>query len=381
MTSYLPRIPLAFVLAAGIAQADMRPTRSAVIYTEADNARPYRFDGLFGNIKATPGSEIIRLAQKELDDPRPNQLSMLPPQRGGPVKLAAAGGTIGPIAVFYPDIGEPYRGVFSKIIEGIEENAQSKVTSYAVGSNFNAQAISSELKRQDIRIVIALGRNGLKAASTLDREIGVVAGGVVSVPEADVRNAAILSLAPDPALLFARLKALSPKTQRIFVVYEARQNGWLIKLAKEAARSLGIELVAQEASDLKTALGIYQSIFAMADGRRDALWLPQDSATVDESLVLPLVLQESWAKSLPVFSSNVSHVKRGALFALYPNNVELGRDLATSAINLASGNPTVRGILPLRHVLTAFNTRTASHLGLAPSTAQQQGFDLLFPEQ
>jgi putative ABC transport system substrate-binding protein len=255
------------------------------------------------------------------------------------------------------------------------------VTSYAVGNNFNAQMISDELKRQDIRVVIALGRNGLKAASTLDKEIGVVAGGVVSVPEGDGRNNAILSLAPDPALLFARLKALSPKTQRVFVVFDARQNGWLIKLANEAARSQGIELVVQQANDLKAALPIYQNIFATADGKKDALWLPQDSTTVDESLVLPLVLQESWSRSIPVFSSNVSHVKRGALFALYPNNMEMGRNLAASALGMANGNPAVRGILPLRDVLTAFNTRTASHLGLNPSTAQKKGFDLLFPEQ
>src|SRR5574343_672656 len=132
-----------------------------------------------------------------------------------PIRLAAAGGSIGPIAVLYPDIGEPYRSVFSKIIEGIEESAQTKVSSFAVGSNFNAQAISGELKRQDVRVVIALGRNGLKAASALDKEFGVIAGGVVSVPDTDVRSGANLSLASDPALLFARLKAISPRIQRV----------------------------------------------------------------------------------------------------------------------------------------------------------------------
>lgn len=59
----------------------------------------------------------------------------------------------------------------------------------------------------------------------------------------------------------------------------------------------------------------------------------------------------------------------------------LGRNLAASAIGMANGNPSTRGVLPLRDVLTAFNTRTASHLGLAPTSAQQKGFDLLFPEQ
>ncbi|WP_306603223.1 ABC transporter substrate binding protein [Azonexus sp.] len=382
MTPRFKHFLLALLLALGMVRAEADVTRIAVIFAEADDTSPSGFAGLLGGIEATPGVEVIRLSLKDLAEPRVSQLLLAAAQRGTPVRLAAAGGaSIGPIAVLYPDIGEPYRSVFSKIIEGIEENAQAKVTSYAVGKNFNAEAISGELKRQDIRVVIALGRNGLKAASTLDKEIGVIAGGVVSVPEADARGGAILSLAPDPALLFSRLKVLSPKTQRVFVVFEPRQNAWLIKLAREAARHEGIELIAQEAADLKSALGIYQNIFANADARRDALWLPQDSATVDESLVLPLVLQESWSKSLPVFSSNVSHVKRGALFALYPNNMELGRNLAATALGLAVGNPAVRGLLPLRDVLTAFNTRTASHLGLALSPAQQQGFDLLFPER
>lgn len=381
MTLHFIRLLLMFVVACGALQATAEPTRIAVIYTEADDASPGSFASLLAGMESTPGVEIIRLSLKELDNPRLSQILLSAAQRGAPIRLAAAGGNIGPIAVLYPDIGEPYRSVFSKIIEGIEENTQAKVTSYAVGNNFNAEALSDELKRLDIRVVIALGRNGLRAANTLDKEIGVITGGVVSVPDADARGGAILSLAPDPALLFSRLKTLSPKTQRVFVVFEPRQNGWLIKLARDAARNQGIELVAQEAGDLKSALGIYQTIFATADPRRDALWLPQDSSTVDDSLVLPLVLQESWARSIPVFSSNVSHVRRGALFALYPNNKELGRNLANSALGLAGGNPAVRGVLPLRDVLAAFNTRTASHLGLILSTTQQRSFDLLFPEQ
>ncbi|PKO33220.1 MAG: hypothetical protein CVU34_14435 [Betaproteobacteria bacterium HGW-Betaproteobacteria-7] len=381
MKTSLLRLLLALFLVGVSLPAAADVTRIAVIYVESDDPSMERFTGQLNGIDDFPGLEVIHLSLKDLAEPRLGQLLLAAAERGAVIKLAAAGGTIGPIAVLYPDIGEPYRSVFSKIIEGIEENTQTRVASYAVGNNFNAEAISSELRRRDIRVVIALGRNGLRAASTLDKDIGVVAGGVVSVPEADGRNSTILSLAPDPALLFGQLKSLSPKTQRIHVVFDPRQNAWLIKLAKDAARSLGLELQPHEAGDLKSAMAIYQSIFASADPRRDALWLPQDSATVDESLVLPLVLQESWSQNIPVFSSNVSHVKRGVLFALYPDNVELGRSLAASAISVASGQPGVRGVSPLRSVLSAFNTRTASHLGLAPTAAQQSSFSLLFPER
>ena len=135
--------------------------------------------------------------------------------------------------------------------------------------------------------------------------------------------------------------------------------------------------MAQDANDLKAAVRLYQELLSSSDARRDALWLPQDSITVDESAVLPLVLREAWNQSLALFSSSVAHVKRGALFSLYPDNVELGRALAATALT-ASGPP-ARGLYPLKDVLMAVNTRTASHLGIN-LTASPQRFHLVFPE-
>ncbi|HJW23952.1 MAG TPA: ABC transporter substrate binding protein [Rhodocyclaceae bacterium] len=375
------RVLLSLLLAAGFGTVPAaEPGRIAVIYAD-DEPVPGIFTRMITAMDALADSQATR-PEAGVRPPAPFAApsllaSTLP---GGALRLAAAGAQ-GSIAVIYPDIGEPYRSVFAKIIEGIEDKARVRVASYPVGNSFNPQALSGELKKQDIRVVIALGRNGLKAAGALDRDIGVVASGVVSVPESEGRSTQVLSLAPDPALLFARLKAIAPSTRRVFVTYDPQQNGWLIRLARDAARINGIELVAQEAADLKTAVRLYQEFFAGADGKHDALWLPQDSVTVEESTVLPLVLQESWNRSIPVFSSSVAHVKRGALFALYPNNVELGRNLAASALGVAAGTAPSRGVQPLRDVKAAFNTRTASHLGLHISPWQQQSFDLLFPEQ
>lgn len=285
----------------------------------------------------------------------------------------------GPIAVIYPDIGEPYRSVFTQIIEGIEEKAHAHVASYAIGAHANLGDIAGELKKGDIRVVIALGRNGLKTASAIGREVGIVGGGVISVSEADARGMTILSLAPDPALLFGRLKALRPAARRVLVVFDPKQNAWLMRLAREAAAVQGLELVAHEAGDLKAAMRLYQELLANIDPARDALWLPQDATTVDESSALPFLLQEAWTRGLLVFSSNIAHVKRGALFSLYPNNKGLGRSLANSALGQAAGAAAARGVFPLKDVLMAVNVRTAAHLGI--HAASRQSFDMVFPEQ
>ena len=283
------------------------------------------------------------------------------------------------VAILYPDIGEPFRSVFTKIIEGVEDQAKGRVMSIAVANSGNLADIGAELRKNDIRVVIALGRNGLKAASALDREIGVVAGGVISIPEGDVRGT-VHSLAPDPALLFNQLKSLVPNARRVIVIHNPKLNAWLMRRARDAARAANLEMVIHEADDLKSAIRFYQDVFASADPRRDVLWLPQDSTTVDEAAVLPLVLQESWNRNVPVFSSSVAHVKRGALFSLYPNNLELGRSLARSAQQvLAAGGQAGRAVLPLKETLTAVNVRTAGHLGIQLGN-RQQSFDLVFPE-
>ncbi|MGC4061719.1 MAG: ABC transporter substrate binding protein [Aquabacterium sp.] len=285
------------------------------------------------------------------------------------------------IAVVYPDIGEPYRSVFATILEGVEDRVRGKVFGVPVAMGANPPSLSDELRRRNVRTVIALGRSGMKIAANLDRQVNVVAGGVLSVPESEAQGMLVQSLAPDPALLFARLKAFVPGAKRVIVVYDPRQNDWLIRLAREAAKNMGLELLALEADDLKTAVRRYQDALGSVNPKRDALWLPQDSTTVDESAVLPLVLREAWSQSLVVFSSSVVHVRRGVLFSLYPDNAEIGRYLAGAALaSMQAGATPARGIQALKQVLTAVNTRTAEHLGV-DLRASQQRINLVYPEQ
>ncbi len=291
-------------------------------------------------------------------------------------RFAQAGGNI---AVIYPDIGEPYRSVFTQIVGGIEEKARGRVSSFSVGPNVDIGELNNSLRRQDARVVIALGRQGLKVASALDSSIGVVVGGVLTGQGNDARNLQVNTLSPDPALLFSRLKSMMPKAKRVYTVYDPRQNAWMMRLARDAARAQGLELVEREAQDLRGAMRAYQDILASADSAQDAIWLPQDSTTVEDSSVLPLVLQESWSRNLAVFSSSFGHVKRGVLFSLYPNNVELGRHLAGSALGYLTSGGSEGGMLPLREVLMAINQRTARHLDI--NTSRQQDVDMVFPEQ
>ena len=284
------------------------------------------------------------------------------------------------IAVIYPDIGEPYRQIFTEIISGIEDKVGAPVASYPVRADTNISVLKTSLNLQNTKVVIALGQQGMKTAELLNNHIRIVVGGVLSVAENGLHGQPVISLTPDPAQLFSRMKALMPSVKRVLVVYNPGFNSWLMKLAKDAARAQGLELVTYEAQDLRKAVGYYQQIFSKADSHSDVLWLPQDPTTVEESLILPLVLQESWNNGLAVFSSNFSYVRRGVLFSLYPDNVGLGKSLAGLAQGiLSSGDYGKHGLMPLRDVQSAVNSRTAKHLGLNPN--RLKSFNTILPDQ
>ena len=351
--------------------------------------------GVIRSVNSYPVSPALQLMEPEYPTEVMRAIKaypevvVFPIQVAGPVdtvakrnlanKVAEAAGS-GSIAVIYPDIGEPYRSIFTEIINGIEDKTKKHVANFPVGPNVDIGELNNSLRRQDTRVVIALGRQGVKVASALNGNIGIVVGGVLTATESEIRNLQVNSLSPDPALLFSRLKGMMPKARRVFTVYDPRQNAWMMRLAKEAARAQGMELTSYEALDLRSAMRAYQEILSTADSSQDTLWLPQDSTTVEDSTVLPMVLQESWAHNLTVFSSSFGHVRRGVLFSLYPNNVELGRHLAGSALDfLASGENETSGMIPLREVLMAVNLRTAKHLGL--NAGRPQSIDMAFPEQ
>jgi putative ABC transport system substrate-binding protein len=284
----------------------------------------------------------------------------------------------GRIAVIYPDLGEPYHSVFQQILSGIEQTAPTRVVGIALPESLHPDQLERRLRDEGAAVVIALGRHGLKAASELPKTLPVVGGAVLAAPDDGPGASTLVSLTPDPQLLLKHLKRMAPSVRRVFTVYSARQNDWLMALAQKAASAQGIELVQLETDDLRIALQRFHEIVDTAEPGHDAIWLPQDTAVLDDQVVLPFVLQQAWDRSLIVFSSTLAHVRRGALFALYPDNVDMGRQLANSALSLIETTHPRRTVQPLREVRLALNTRTAGHLGLNLE-AVQKDVVLLFP--
>ncbi len=287
------------------------------------------------------------------------------------------------VAVLYPDMREPFRKVFRNMIRGIESQLVGSVKSYPLFQGFKQTDLERWLDQNQIQIVIALGNRGLETARRLPSTRRIVLGALLTVPATNAHRYSGIVLTPDPGILFARLNELAPKVKRVTVVYKPQTHQWIINQAQAAARAQGVALNVLAAGDLRKAAGLYRDFLREKLNRSDALWLLQDDTVLDERAILPFVLKQAWDREFVVLSSNPVHVKRGALFALFPDNYKMGRSLAKLALDVSAGNRNSagNGFQTLKDLRIAVNMRTAEHLGLKYSSRKKRQFDLVFPSR
>jgi putative ABC transport system substrate-binding protein len=82
-----------------------------------------------------------------------------------------------------------------------------------------------------------------------------------------------------------------------------------------------------------------------------------------------------------LFSSSPVQVKRGALFALFPDNKKMGASLAKMAESYIGDDAAdmKNSIIPLKDLQAAINVRTAEHIGLTFSNEERKNYELVFP--
>ncbi len=278
------------------------------------------------------------------------------------------------VAVLYPEVREPYLSVFNNIIDGIESLNNSQVIPYALPENFDPNQVKTWLSERQADAVITLGSRGFQIAKSLHKRLPVIVGAVLLTPS----GLSGISMAADPAALLRNLKSLAPRSKRVFVVYNPEESGWLVQLAKDAARDNRLELIPFPANTLREAVTTYRDLINNRLGDTDAVWLTMDDVGANDKVVLPMLLEAAWSKRFILFSSKPSHAKQGALFSQFPNNYGLGQSLG-EMINQLNHDDSPPELMPTKSLQTAVNLRTAAHLGLSFSSEQQNSFHLKFP--
>lgn len=278
------------------------------------------------------------------------------------------------VGVLYPTVSKQYSGMFEQYINGIKSTGNFNFITYRIDTDTTQDDIKNWSKENSIEGYIALGQATYKLIDGLNTEEPLIAGGMVATPP----GISGISLSGDPEAFFRQLQLLNPNINRVFFIYSFANNGWLVKRAREISKKYNVEFVPLQVENIKQATIQYNIILKSVRSRTDAIWLPLDNiAPMD--ILLPVILQVSWDHHITVFSNNMQYVKRGALFALYPDHYKQGRRLVALLQRHLENKNTPALLYPSVDFKTAVNIRTSTHLDLRYSKKMIKSFDQVFP--
>ena len=278
-------------------------------------------------------------------------------------------------AIIYPDAIQPYANLFSTIINGLQSDTRINTLLYKHDNEGSANELSSWLNKDKPDVVIALGQTSNDLVAGLNLSIPVITS---AVTQPDKRHGCVC-LNIEPHQLVAKLLELNPDIKRIIYVYDSNNNSWFIPVAKSVAKKAGIKLVLKSANSVQEAALHYKEILNSKLGPTDAIWLPLDNS-IPGDVILPELLKAAWQKKFIIFSSNPFYVKRGGLFALFPDYFALGKQLASTSIRVMNN----KNKLVQENALSAksaINIRMARHLGLSISRRQLNQYDIIYPHR
>jgi putative ABC transport system substrate-binding protein len=282
------------------------------------------------------------------------------------------------VAVIYPELRAPFNKVFEDIASGVEKKINGRTMRYVLSKEFSQKDLDDWVRINDIRVCVALGGRGESAANNFSQDIPIVLSGVLKPKSIEYPG---ISLAASPSKLFSKLKQQRLNIKQVIVVYNPKKSEWLIKEAQSAASRHGLELVTYTTFSLSQSAKIYREVFKRLRIKDAAIWLPPDSTSMDNRTLLSFVLEKSWSHHVAVFSSSPAHVNKGVLFAMYPDSMQLGISLGAVALEELNGGAKIKSMVPAEDLKTAFNKRTAEHLGVRFTSEDLRNYDVVFPSE
>jgi len=279
------------------------------------------------------------------------------------------------LAVVYPEIREPYRQIFLNIYKGIETSFEGQVSAYVLEAASTSDDLLLWLNQQKMNGAIVLGNRSMRTALSLPSSTLRIVGAVLIQP--DDAKLSTITLVPSPNVVFKKLVKVLPKINRVHVVYR-RQNAWFIETSTKEASKHSLKILAHGAGNAREMAYLYRQVLNNMEPGHDVLWIAPYGRSPDKA-ILKVILQEAWRKKLPVISSSLADVKRGALFSFYTNNIEMGKELVNFWKSEQQNTTNVINVQPTESIEIAVNLRTANHLDLFYSKKNRKAFGLMYP--
>ncbi len=279
------------------------------------------------------------------------------------------------VAILYPELPEPERGLFELIRAGARDSIDSAgahSVALAVGESESQEDLANRVQATGATRLLLLGRRAYELSAGLERRYPTFAA-AVDLPVGKSSRVAGITMYADPAEVFKTLHLLAPRIERVIIVVDQDSSRWMLDAAKTAAREERLEAVIHDARSTADGANRAWNVLQYGNPDTDALWVLDSSGYATED-VLPELVAESWRRRFLVFSNVVRHVREGALFAVYVDPKGLGRRAGSQVLQTKQG---AHEIVFLQDLQSAVNTRVAAHLDLPVSVALASSFNLV----
>ena len=283
-------------------------------------------------------------------------------------------------ALLYPQIDEPTRSIFDEARRTIRQRVaeqRNQLVERSLPPNSDSRAAAQVwLAASKPGVVLALGRTALDAVSGLEKTYSIVVG-LADIAMQEQPDVSAVTLLPEPRDFFTTIQTLSPRTQRIFVVFDPARHSWLIEIATRQALELSLTLMPLSTTDIRGASVHFTNIFRYSNPSTDFLWII-DSQFVTDDATLPMLVKESWLSRFPVCSTAAQHLTRGVLCTTYAPPASVGDWMMRLGEERLLGHPP-RIVMP-KKISRGVNVRVSSHLGLSVGPSQRRFFELIVGE-
>lgn len=166
---------------------------------------------------------------------------------------------------------------------------------------------------------------------------------------------------------------LFPRLTRVGVMYDAQRSGADIEIARATAQQLGLELIAVAVDSPRQLPTVLKKLLRQID----VLWALPEPSILSPQTAREMMLS-SFRNRIPVIGSSASWTRSGALYSLERDFNDIGRQVATMAVQIIQGT-SLLDVYPSepRNVGFTLNSRTAKHMRIRlDSNLQSRAFEI-----
>jgi putative tryptophan/tyrosine transport system substrate-binding protein len=252
---------------------------------------------------------------------------------------------------------------------GYEEGKNLKVDyQNAQGDQSVLRSIAQKFASSKLDLVLAIATPSAQAMASASQNIPILITAVTDPVEAKLVDSMVkpgtnVTGTTDMNPLkeqFDLLKKLVPQAKKVGVIYNAGEvNSQVqVKIAKDVAKNLGIEIIEATVTTSADVLQASQSVV----GKVDAIYVPTDNMVVSAA---QSVIQVANQNKIPIIAGESSVVDKGGLATIGINYNNLGKQTGEMALKVLKGSkPQDMAIESQKEFDTVFNKETLNLLGL-----------------